>query len=247
MTQYQFQNSQGAPWGRSQPLSAAATDTLSETMTGLLPKVYAWMFVALAISGAVAYWAANATGLTQALATNPLLWLLVMFGWLGLGLGISFGINRLSAGAATALFIIYSVLAGLALSFVFIVYTTQSIASAFFVAAGMFGLMSLIGFVVKRDLSRFGGFLMMALIGVLMLGLVGFFVPSLWTAYTWLGLIVFLGLAVYETNIIKRQVAQYEGTGAGYERKFAIFWALQLYLTFVNIFLFLLRIMGGQR
>jgi FtsH-binding integral membrane protein len=247
MAQYQYQNPQGSTPPPQQKFSGAGTGAVSRTMSGLLPKVYGWMFVALAISGAVAYWSGESTGIADALFSNPLLWLVVLFAWVGLGIGISAGINKLSAGTATALFVIYSALAGLALSWIFIAYELDTIAGAFFVSAGMFGLMSVIGFAIKRDLSGLGGFLFMALLGLLLMGIIAIFIPSLWTVWTWIGLFIFLGLAVYETNVIKKQVAAYEGTGAGHERKFAIFWALQLYLTFVNIFLFVLRIMGNGR
>lgn len=246
MAQYQYQNPQG--WSpQQQQVSGTGTGAVATAMSGLLPKVYGWMFVALAISGAVAWWSGESTGIAETLTRNPLLWLVVLFAWVGLGIGISAGINKLSAGTATALFVIYSVLAGLALSWIFIAYELDTIAGAFIVSAGMYGLMSLVGFTIKRDLSGLGGFFFMALMGLLLAGIVAIFIPALWTIWTWVGLLLFLGLAVYETNVIKKQVAHYEGTGAAYERKFAIFWALQMYLTFVNIFLFVLRIMGGNR
>ncbi|MCC7078919.1 MAG: Bax inhibitor-1/YccA family protein [Acidimicrobiia bacterium] len=243
MAQYQYQNPQN--FNPQQQYAPPGTTAVTKTMSGLLPKVYGWMFVALAISGAVAWWSGESTQLAETLLRNPLLWLLVLIAWVGLGIGISAGINKLSAGTATALFIIYSALAGLALSWIFVAYQLETIAGAFVVSAGMYGLMSVVGFAIKRDLSGLGGFFFMALMGLLLAGIVAMFIPSLWTVWTWVGLLLFLGLAVYETNVIKKQVAAYEGTGAAYERKFAIFWALQMYLTFVNIFLFVLRIMGG--
>jgi FtsH-binding integral membrane protein len=160
---------------------------------------------------------------------------------------LSFGIQRMSLGATQLSFWVYAALVGLSLAGIFLVYTQASIARVFFITAGTFAAMSLYGYTTRRDLSQFGSFLFMGLIGIILAGLVNLFVQSsaLQFAISVIGVIVFVGLTAYDTQRIKEMYSAYDdGTVAG--RK-AIMGALNLYLDFINLFLFLLRFMGDRR
>ncbi len=201
-----------------------------------MAKVYGWMTLALAITGVVAF-------ALQGKVPNELVMPLFLV-QIGLVIAIAWGMRRISAGAATALFIIYAALMGVTMSVIFTVYTTGDIAAAFFATGGTFGVMSLIGWVTKRDLTKFGGFLLFALIGVVIATVVGIFIQAAIITFIWLyvGLLVFMGLTVYETWLLKKTAAAAVAGGAATERKFAILGALSLYLNFINIFIRMLAI-----
>ena len=152
--------------------------------------------------------------------------------------------NRLSAGVMTTLFMLYSVLTGLTLSSIFIIYTASSIASTFVVTGGMFGVMSLWGYTTKRDLSGWGNMLFMALIGIILASLVNFWLKSeaLMWAVTYIGVVVFVGLTAYDTQKLKNIGEQIDVRDSSNLRKYSILGALTLYLDFINLFLMLLRI-----
>ncbi|HTK79216.1 MAG TPA: Bax inhibitor-1/YccA family protein [Rhizomicrobium sp.] len=186
------------------------------------------------------------TSVGVALFTGPLMWVLLL-GSLGLVMFLSFRIQRMSVGAAQASFLGYAALIGVTFGSLFIVYTYASIAQVFFITAATFGAMSLWGYTTRTDLSGFGSFLMMGLIGIIIASLVGFFVHS--TMLQWVisvaGVIIFTGLTAYDTQWIKESyVSGDDGTVMG--RK-AIFGALKLYLDFINLFLMLLRLLGNRR
>jgi hypothetical protein len=169
---------------------------------------------------------------------------------LGMVFSLSGMISRMSAGTATGLFVIYSALNGVTLSFVFLVYTQASIVSTFFVCAGTFLACSIYGWTTKRDLTSFGGFLMMGLIGIIIASLVNLFIRSsgLSMMISYIGVFVFVGLTAYDTQKIKNlAVTQPGDLEAGVVRKGAILGALSLYLDFINLFLMLLRIFGQTR
>jgi FtsH-binding integral membrane protein len=174
------------------------------------------------------------------------MWVLILAP-LALVFFISFRINSLSVGAAQAIFWVYAALLGISLSSIFVVYTAQSITQVFFIAAATFGAMSLFGYTTKRDLTQFGSFLIMGLIGVILAMVVNIFLQSsaLGFAISVLGVLIFVGLTAYDTQKIKNLYSvNDDGTVAG--RK-AIMGALTLYLDFLNIFLFMLQLFGDRR
>ncbi len=210
----------------------------------LVRQVYAWMGAGLAITAIMALVTLSSPALFTAVVGNRLVFYGLMFGELALVFTLSGAINRLSASTATLIFIAYSALNGVTLSVVALVYTSSSITSTFVTTAGMFGAMSVFGYMTKRDLTSWGSFLFMGLIGVVIASIVNIFVAS--SAASWvisgIGVIVFTGLTAYDTWKIKELAAQ--GTEG---RKPAILGALTLYLDFINLFLMLLRFTGNRR
>ena len=210
----------------------------------LIRQVYAWMGAGLAITAFMALATLSSPEILKAILGNRLVFFGLCIGELALVFTLSGAINRLSAAVATLIFIAYSALNGVTLSVVALVYTSNSIASTFVITAGMFGAMSIYGYMTKRDLTSWGSFLFMGLIGVLIASVVNIFVGS--SAVSWvisgIGVIVFTGLTAYDTWKIKAMAAQgAEG------RKPAILGALTLYLDFINLFLMLLRFTGNRR
>ena len=210
----------------------------------LIRQVYAWMGAGLAITAFLALVTLSSPTLLSAITGNRLVFYGLILGELGLVFTLSGAIDRLSPTVATLLFIAYSALNGVTLSVVALVYTADSISSTFVTTAAMFGAMSAYGYMTRRDLSSWGSFLFMGLIGVVIASVVNIFVGS--SAVSWiisgLGVIVFTGLTAYDTWKIKAMAA----AGAG-GRKPAILGALTLYLDFINLFLMLLRFTGQRR
>jgi FtsH-binding integral membrane protein len=208
-------------------------------------RVYNYMASGLALTGIVAYVAAS-QGFYQQIAGTPLMWV-VMLAPLGLVFWLSAGINRMSAGTAQLLFWVYAGLMGLSLAGIFLVYTGASIARVFFITGGTFAAMSLYGYTTQRDLSQFGSFLMMGLIGIVIASLVNIFIGSsaLQFAISVIGVLVFVGLTAWDTQQIKEMyVESDDGQIAG---KKSIMGALRLYLDFLNLFLMLLQLFGQRR
>jgi FtsH-binding integral membrane protein len=215
-------------------------------MTG----VFSWMFIALALTAATSYYVAITPSILRLLVTETGL---SMFGWIvmfapiGFVLLMSFKFQKLSATALSALFLVYAVLVGLSLSFIFLTYSMGSIATTFGVTSLTFGVMAVAGYTTKTDLTRFGSILMMALVGIIIASLINFFLKSESMQYliSFIGVLVFTGLTAYDVQKLKRMgsemVAGQEST-----RKYAIMGALSLYLDFINLFLFLLRFMGRR-
>ena len=219
-----------------------------EASTIFLAKVFNWMAVGLGLTGLVAY-ATAATGLVYTFASSPLMYVF-LFAELGLVFYLSARIDTLSSTAATALFLVYSVLNGLTFSTIFIAYTMASIAGTFLITAGMFGAMAVYGMVTKRDLSGVGSFFFMGLVGIIIASIVNLFLRS--SGLSWMisgiGVLVFTGLTAYDVQRIKNigeQGILEEGEVA--IRKMSIIGALALYLDFINLFLMLLRFFGGSR
>ena len=210
----------------------------------LIRQVYAWMGAGLALTALLALVTVSSPALLKTVVGNRLLFYGLILGELGLVFVLSGAIERLSATTATLLFLGYSALNGVTLSIIFLVYTADSIASTFVITAGMFGAMSAYGYLTRSDLTSWGSFLFMGLIGVVIASLVNIFLHS--DALSWIvsaiGVIVFTGLTAYDTWKIKALAAQ--GVGG---RKPAILGALTLYLDFINLFLMLLRFMGDRR
>lgn len=213
----------------------------------LMRKVYGWMALALVITGLTSYMVASSPGLMQMIFANRLVFWGMVIAELAIVFVISGRINRLSLVSATMWFIVYSVLNGALLSFIFMVYTQTAITEVFFITAGTFGAMALIGSTTKRDLTNLGGILFMALIGLIIASVVNFFVQSntLDLIVSYVGVLIFVGLTAWDAQQIKRMLAMAPDAGEG-AQKIALLGALNLYLDFINLFLYLLRIFGGR-
>jgi uncharacterized protein len=211
-------------------------------------KVYGWMFVALAVTGFTALFVASSETLLELIFGNRLVFWVLVIGELLLVGSLVAAVRRMSAATATGVFIAYSILNGITMSCIFVLYTGSSIASTFFVTAGTFGVMSVYGMVTKRDLTSFGSFLMMGLIGMVIASIVNIFLQNetIYWLTTYIGIFIFVGLTAYDTQKIKdMNVTGNEGTDE--DKKEAILGALTLYLDFINLFLLLLRVMGNRR
>ena len=208
-------------------------------------RVYNYMAGGLALTGIVAYFAAS-SGLYAHIAHSMLFWV-VLIAPLALVMLLSFRINKMSLGAAQATYWGYAALVGLSIAGIFYVYTGASIATTFFVCAAMFAGMSLWGYTTKRDLTHFGSFLFMGLIGIVVAMLVNLFLhsPALQFAISAIGVVVFTGLTAWDTQRIKEMY--WEGDGSVVAGKKAIMGALALYLDFLNLFLMMLQFMGVRR
>lgn len=215
-------------------------------LQSIMRQVYMWMGLGLLITAGVAFVTVNSPLIS--LATNPAALLVAIIAELGLVLGISFGFNRISALTATALFLVYAALNGFTLSLVLLAFTSTSVFSALIATAALFGAMSIIGYTTHVDLSRFGTFLMMGLIGLLIAMIASIFIHSgpLSLIINVVGVLLFTGLTAYDTQRIAQMAAQMDAHGeAG--AKLGVFGALKLYLDFVNMFLFILRLVGRRR
>jgi len=228
-------------------INPSYTQTASQVVVRqntLIRQVYAWMGAGLAITAFMALITLSSPAILNAVTGNKLVFYGLMIGELALVFTLSGAINKLSEATATLIFIAYSALNGITLSVVALVYTANSITSTFVITGGMFGAMSVYGYMTKRDLTSWGSFLFMGLIGVVIASVVNIFVGS--SSVSWvisgIGVIVFTGLTAYDTWKIKELAAQ--GTEG---RKPAILGALTLYLDFINLFLILLRFTGSRR
>ncbi|NJK80663.1 MAG: Bax inhibitor-1/YccA family protein [Chloroflexaceae bacterium] len=213
-----------------------------------MTQVYAWMMAGLLITGAVGLFVANNFFLFASIFSNTIFYIGLILVQLGVVVWISARIGSMAPALATTLFLLYSALTGLTFGVVFLVYEPAAIATTFFVTAGSFAGLSLLGYTTKRDLSGMGKFLFMALIGLLLASLVNFFFrnPALYWITTYAGVLIFAGLTVYDTQKIKNLVFQFQGDETNLQRV-TILGALTLYLDFINLFLFLLRILGNRR
>jgi hypothetical protein len=212
----------------------------------IMRQVYVWMLFGMLLTAGVAYITVS-TPLVY-LAANPIALLVAIVAEFGLVLGISFGFNRLSAGVATVLFFAYAALNGFTLSTVLLVFTSGSVFLAFVASAALFGAMSIVGYTTKVDLSKLGTFLMMGVLGLVIAMVINLFVNSgpLDTLISVAGVLIFTGLTAFDTQRIGRMAAQMSAAGdAGL--KFGILGALRLYLDFINMFLFMLRLTGRRR
>lgn len=210
-------------------------------------QVYVWMALGLALTAGTATFTAGSESMRELIFGNPFVFFGLIIAELGLVFGISAAINKLSAAVASGLFFLYSALNGLTLASIFLVYSLGSIAGTFVVTAGMFGAMSLYGMTTKRDLTKFGSIAMMGLIGIIIAGIVNYFLASsvLNLIISVVGVVLFTGLTAYDTQKIK-QMAAMTNDGES-EGKVAVMGALSLYLDFINLFLMLLRLLGSGR
>ena len=215
----------------------------------LMGKVYLWMTLALAVTGLTSLYVASSPGLVQSIfASRGTFWLLVI-AELALVFILSARIMKMSFSTAGIMFALYSVLNGVTMSFIFIAYTSTTIATAFFVTAGMFAAMSFIGFVTKKDLSSFGSFFTMALIGLIIASVVNIFLNSsvMYWIITYVGVLLFVGLTAYDTQKIKQMLIEYGDEVNDSTQKLALIGSLSLYLDFINLFLYILRLFGNNK
>ena len=212
----------------------------SKAFPVLMRKVYVWMSLALAITGFTAYGVATSPGIMQAIYTNQILF------W-GLIIAEFALVIKLSLTTATLMFILYSVINGALLSYIFILYTASSISTVFFITAGTFAAMAVVGYTTKTDLSSLGKILLMALIGLIIATVVNVFVKSSGfdMILSYVGVLIFVGLTAYDSQKIKQMLLQAPDAGES-AQKVALLGALSLYLDFINLFIYLLRIFGKR-
>lgn len=212
-------------------------------------NVYNWMFIGLALTGFVAYWVSSSEAILQIIFGNKIVFFGLIIAELGVVFYLSTRIQKIQSTTATALFLIYAALNGAVLASVFLLYTRTSIVSTFFICAATFGACSVYGMITKRDLTSVGNFMFMGLIGIIIASLVNLFVRSSGMAMiiNYAGVFIFIGLTAYDTQKIKHMaLSQPAGLDGGTFRKGAIMGALSLYLDFINMFLFFLRILGNK-
>lgn len=211
-------------------------------------RVFFWMAFGLGTTALVAMAVASSDTMVDTIQRNRGLFFVVVLAQLGIVFGFGAAAERLPAAGVAALFLAYSALSGLTFSFVFLAYTKESIASTFFITAGTFGAVALFGATTKRDLTRVGSIAFMALIGFLIASIVNIFLQS--TALTWIttfaGVAIFVALTAHDMQKIKQDAGALTLDGSTRER-WAVMWALRLYLDFINLFLLLLRIFGNRR
>jgi FtsH-binding integral membrane protein len=223
------------------PVAVARTDS------NFLQRVFLWMFTGLAITGGVAAAIGSSDTLLTDITETPGIIIAVIVVQLGIVFGLSFAINRISVGLATFLFLLYSATVGVTFAFIFELYTTQSIFTAFLITAGMFGALAVWGAITDIDLSKLGAIAFMALIGLILATIVNIFWANetLYWITTYAGVAIFAALTAYDMQ--KLTQINREGISGEAAGRAAIMGALALYLDFINLFLFLLRIFGQQR
>jgi FtsH-binding integral membrane protein len=230
----------------TEPPSYVGADVLAARISAFLGRVYAWMFLGLAVTAGVALAVASSESLIEALIFNRLvLWMLIL-GQLGLVIYLSARVNKMAPATAGALFLVYSASVGITTSVIFLAYTATSLFSTFVVTAGMFGALAVYGTFTKRSLAGVGQFMFMGLIGLIIAMVVNIFVLSSVVNFviSVVGVIVFTGLTAWDAQRLKQMaVALPDGRVGSY----AVVGALSLYLDFINLFFFLLRFMGGRR
>lgn len=207
-------------------------------------SVYSWMFGGLLLTTLAALWVVSSAPMQQLVLGNPVMPWVLFIGEIGIVAFLSFRITKMSAGAAASAFLVFSLLNGLSLSVIFFLYTAGSLVQTFASAAAMFGAMAIYGAITKRDLTSWGQFFFMGLIGIVLCSVLNFFLHSSALAYTVsvIGIFVFLGLTAYDNQKLKVMAV-----ASGPTENYAVMGALVLYLDFINLFLFLLRIFGNRR
>ncbi|MGZ5316221.1 MAG: Bax inhibitor-1/YccA family protein [Solirubrobacterales bacterium] len=220
---------------------------MARSDSGFLQRVFAWMFVGLAVTGGVAALIGSNDALLTDITESPGILIGVVIGQLALVIALVAAINRIPVGVATLLFLVYSATVGITFALLFELYTTESIFTAFLVAAGMFGALAVWGAVTDVDLSKVGSIAFMALIGLILATIVNVFWANeaLYWVTTYVGVLVFAALTAYDMQKLTRISRQ--GLSGEAEGRAAIIGALSLYLDFINLFLFLLRIFGRSR
>jgi uncharacterized protein len=227
---------------------ASRQERAAAVQNSFVARVYNWMGLGLATTAVVALMTASSPPLLSFIFGNQFIFLGLILGELGLVVALSAAISRLQATTAAMMFFLYSALNGLTLSVILLAYTSTSVANTFFVTAGTFGVMSLYGYATKRDLTSWGSFLFMGLVGIILASVVNLFMRSeaIYWLVTYAGILVFVGLSAYDAQMIKQMAAHGFGDEET-ERKSAVIGALRLYLDFINLFLMLLNIFGRRR
>jgi len=230
-------------WNES---SYASADVRDVRVTAFLSKVYGWMFLGLLITSGTAVVVASSPLLIKTLILNRILFWILLFGQLGVVFYLSARVEKMAPATAAGLFILYSGMVGVTTSVILLVYTGASIVSTFVVTAGMFGALAVFGTVTKRSLAGVGQFMFMGLIGLILASIVGIFWQNdvLQFVITVVGVLVFTGLTAWDAQRLKHMAVALPDGRVG---AFAVVGALSLYLDFINLFFFLLRLMGGRR
>jgi uncharacterized protein len=225
---------------------AGSAAAIEERVTAFLRAVYGWMCAGLAITAGTAWFVASSPALMNAIIANRAVFWILALAQLGIVIALSARVDKLSSSAASALFITYSALTGVTMSFILLAYTGESVASTFLITATMFGGLALYGTFTRRSLAGMGQFMFMGLIGLLIASFVGFFWQNngLQFMISLVGVIVFTGLTAWDAQRLKNMALAVEG---GVATQYAVVGALALYLDFINLFLFLLRFLGGRR
>lgn len=220
----------------------------SQALPVLMRKVYTWMCLALGITALTAYGAANSPTMMEIIYSNQIFYFGLILAELGLVFYISARLEKISLTTGTLLFALYSALNGLTLAVILFAYSPMVIAKTFLVTAGTFGAMAFVGYTTKRDLSNFGGLLIMALIGIIIASVVNIFIKSetFDLIICYVGVIIFVGLTAWDVQKIKTML-QLSGDVGEAGQKIALRGALALYLDFINLFLYLLRIFGDRK
>ena len=228
--------------------SYGVTSTSATVFTVIMRKVYLWMTLALALSGLTAYYVSGNYSLMETIIMNRAVFWILVIAEFGLVIGLSAAINKLSFPVAAIMFAAYSIINGMLLSVIFVAYTTSSIATTFFVTAGTFAAMAVVGTVTKTDLTKLGSILLMALIGIIIATVVNLFLhnETMDIVISGIGVLVFTGLTAYDAQKIKLMAEQAEEVNDS-TQKIAVLGALSLYLDFINLFLYLLRFLGDRK
>jgi FtsH-binding integral membrane protein len=229
-------------------LRTMSVDSVAAEQQRFMVRVYNWMTAGLAITGFMAFYVSNNETIMSIIFGNPIMPIVLMIAQIGLVFWLASRVMQMSVSQATGVFMLYAGLTGVTFSFIFVVYTSASITSTFLVTAGTFGAMSLYGYTTKKDLTSWGSFLFMGLIGIIIASVVNMFMQStmMHMIITYAGVLIFVGLTAYDTQKIKEMnILGNEGTDE--DTKEAIRGALTLYLDFINLFLMLLRLMGDRR
>jgi hypothetical protein len=225
-----------------------SVDATAAEQQRFMVRVYNWMTAGLAITGFMAFYVSNNPTMMNIIFGNPVIPIVLIIAQIGLVFWLASRVMQMSASQATGVFMLYAGLTGITFSTIFVVYTSASITSTFLVTAGTFGAMSLYGYTTRKDLTSWGSFLFMGLIGIIIASLVNIFLQNsmMSTVITYAGVLIFVGLTAYDTQKIKEMnIIGNEGTEE--DTKEAIRGALALYLDFINLFLMLLRLMGDRR
>jgi uncharacterized protein len=231
-------------YGNEQTYGRAGTRDRS-----IIKNVYLWMTAGLALTGVVAFGISSNQSIMMALISNSALFFGIIIAELGLVIYLSARIRKMSASAATLAFVLYAFLNGITLSVIFLAYTGTTISLAFFTSSATFGAMSLYAMTTKRDLSGMGHYLMMGVLGIIVVSIINIFLksPAVYYMISYVGVLVFMGLTAYDTQKILSWSRNSGSVSEEQYIKFSIMGALKLYLDFINIFLFMLRIFGRKR
>ncbi len=238
---YQFENGSYDGTNYNKP-----SQSLSAQVSGVMKQVYFKMFLGLIVSGIVSWWGAHSLTFLNFIVSHSWSMIVLIIVEFGLVIGINSNMNRMSAPVATLLFYLFAAVNGLTLFPIFYVYDIPALAKTFFICAGMFGVMSIYGYFTTKDLTKFGQYMIYALFGLIIVMIVNIFTAS--STLDWIvsiaGVFIFLGLTAWDTQAIKQMCIQ---SPAEWHGKISTYGALSLYLDFINLFLFLLRLFGGNR